>query len=471
MENVFTIAKGVITTSTETCEVKFALVHDRNGIYHVETFLEEKEFFERNQDVRALSLKGLTEKGYDIDIHGLSWRSYKSINQKATLICNDHIRIVDNRKQTFEPPTELNKDASDTIYFIEIDGLRTKFADYTEHIKYRHYDPSEDYKKFEFDHTSCALLVNGPNFIGNCFHLLFTPGFKSDLTVIDFRHNTGYSELTYSAYKAIKNDFITFLSFINGAKVVVKREVCGRFYTQNENGSIHSQDEYHYSRRNVCEQVHSDYVPINYHHSYSNAIFSQVFIKCFDKYHQLNKSLDFNSLVFSLNNAYATSGLEERYFILITAFERIATNYAKSNASNKNLVDKYFFDTQIKSNLLEIIKTNSATIRNQNNLALDVFISKISNLNNTNDTATKLYAFLNNASIKVNDGVKQLIDNERNQAVHEGIVGETPGIMVRNYWKLDHILRDCILNLIGYKSHRRRVFNYDDNDDKIEPNE
>jgi len=90
-------------------------------------------------------------------------------------------------------------------------------------------------------------------------------------------------------------------------------------------------------------------------------------------------------------------------------------------------------------------------------------MSKIGNLNKKNiiETTQKLYEFLNFAKIKINAQVNNLVENERDTAVHEGIIGSSDKEKIQNYLKLDHILRDVVLNLIEYKGKRNRKFDYE----------
>jgi hypothetical protein len=82
------------------------------------------------------------------------------------------------------------------------------------------------------------------------------------------------------------------------------------------------------------------------------------------------------------------------------------------------------------------------------------------NKSNKNETPQKLYEFLTYANISINSEVESLIETERNQAVHQGLIGNTDIERVKNYWKLDHILRDVTLNLIGYKQMKQYIFKY-----------
>jgi hypothetical protein len=183
----------------------------------------------------------------------------------------------------------------------------------------------------------------------------------------------------------------------------------------------------------------------------------------FDKFYQINKKLDFSRLIFSLN-ATNDVGLDERFFILITALERISKNYTNNNNDEStHLIDDDFFRGTLKPELINQIKKYKNDISRFNKEAWSIINSKIGNLNrrHNSDTSQKLYEFLNYANINISNSVVNLIENERNLAVHEGIIGKDDTARIKNYWKLDHVLRDIILNLIEYKGIRKRKFEYE----------
>lgn len=128
---------------------------------------------------------------------------------------------------------------------------------------------------------------------------------------------------------------------------------------------------------------------------------------------------------------------------------------------HKTLIDKQKFDFEIKPRLLDALKLFESAIKTESKSAYNNLKSKLGGLNKSNnDTNQLLNDFFVYAKIPINAAVTNLIEVERNLAVHEGIIGETEKERIENYWKLDHILRDCILNLIDYKSYRKRKVPY-----------
>ncbi len=458
MKNVYIIRSGKIWSGDLSTEVSFALVHSERGVYSVETFFLDASFYDAVQSRDSLAMIGKTENDIDIEIYGLSFSLYETANQKATLTSNQWLRLIDNRKSEFDKAKPKDETYEDPIFLVEIEGLKMRFGDHTEFKKLRDISDEHPLWDIEFDHTSCAMQINDPRIRGNVYHLLFYKSLESENIVLDFRFNKGYSRLTLKSWQIIKHDFMMFLAFINGGRLFIRKELCGKFYSQNSRQVLSSQETFIYSREELPIVKYSDYVPINEHHSYSDQIFGQVFLRCFDKYYHLNKTLDLNDVIFSLNNARTTQGLKERYYVMITAFEMVCNNFSKLKAPDARLIDEEVFNGTIRPALLDVVNGMKDKI---SPAAMEVFRSRLSNLNNRGDTSEKMLAFLEYSKIPLNENVRRFVDVERHKAVHEGSIGKTTEEMVQNYWKLDHILRDCILNLVGYSSYRKKVFHYD----------
>jgi hypothetical protein len=462
---VYTIIDGNIQCKEDICEIPFALVFLDNGIYKIETFFKDKSYFDRHKGDYYFTLIGKTEKSYDIEIHGLYFTLYKTKNQKIELSCRKYIKISNNKTEGVNRPVK-EKPYGDFIHFIEIEGMKIHFGNHTEFEKFRSTGKVDELTNFEFDHTTCSMLINHPDFPGNRYHLVFTKNPKNNNIIIDFTDHEGYSGLYFNNYLQIRTELINFLSFVNGGQIFVRRELTGGFY---QDGAQDSQIVYHYSRKQLSEFQCDDFIPIDYYHSYTRPIFDDLFFHCFDKYYHLNKELDLNACVFSINNSFQTTGPEERYYILITALEKVCNNFSKhNNAGKQTLIDKQKFDIEIKPKLLDVLQLFEKDIKTKSKSAYNTLKSKIGGLNKSNDDINqRMYEFFNYANIPINDAIRNLIEVERHLAVHEGFIGLTDQERVENCYKLDHILRDCILNLIEYKSYRRRKVRYFNTDEMI----
>lgn len=461
MNIAYTLTEGRIKCEEIISEIKFALIFESDGVITIDAFVSDKDFFEKTKNSSYYSLEGLSEKGYNIECHDLFCSSYSNQNHKAKFNCNNKIVITDNRDtEGFkEEEEELIKD----IFFIELDGLKTKFANYTYVDEYRSGAKVDKILNYNFDHTSCSFIFNHTEINDNYFSFSLIENPTNGNIIIDFRNQVGYSNVTEKVYELIKLEFLSLLSFINGSNVRIRKELKGYHYTDRGNNNFDSQEVSFYSFKKTNESNFNSYFPINEHHVYSNEIFLKMFTKCFDNFYHSNKTLDFESLIFSLNSTNSIN-INERYFILITALEKICTNYANNLEENSNqILDNEIYNLLIKPKFKELLDEIKNVVKFHNKTAWSIYSSKIGDLNRKNlkDTKQKIYEFLGFANIKINDEVTSLVEKERNHAVHEGVIGDNNIEEIYNYLKLDHLLRDCIANIIGYDGRRNRKYDYD----------
>lgn len=463
MELAYTITSGTISVKEKCCDIPFALVFEEEGVYFVETFLKEKDFFSEEISKYYFSLIGKTKKGYKIEITGLAFRKYEYENQRIELECQHCIKLTDYRKEP--PESELDRIYGQRLWFIELEGLNMTFSDSSEVIKYV---ANEKQEIIKFDHTSCSLHLDlDSGNPGNHIHMVFYKNPANGNILIDFTKQKGYSYLNFEYYNQIKNDLIHVLSFINGASVSIKRELTGKTYRSN---ASNAQIVYIYSYRNTTNRSSCNFVPINEHRNYSHGIFRDIFLICFKKYLSLNTELDLNSLVISLNNSFHANSLEDRFFILITAFEKIANlSHRKNNKQESTIIDSEYFKDHLKKALIVVLKQYINDTNTKEFLTLN---SRLGGLNNSKyETARVLIDFLAYSKIPLNEKVSYIVVL-RNRAVHEGFIGATDEEKLENYFILDNILRDCLLNIIGYSCYRKRFVKYFDKSEMLhkEPN-
>jgi len=156
-----------------------------------------------------------------------------------------------------------------------------------------------------------------------------------------------------------------------------------------------------------------------------------------------------------LNGAQQVDSFDERFFISIIAFERLASTYAVSfNLSDENIVPDDKFEP-IKIELIRIIKGNKNILGE----GYSKIIQKISEVHKIKATSVR-YKFkhlLEYAKVPVTEDIKNIIDKIRNTSIHSGEIGEgKEGI--KNYYVLDEMIRDIILNLIEYKGPRYSAY-------------
>jgi len=450
----YTITKGTLKGKDKTCKVPFALIFEENGIYFLETFLI-KDFYENGDFSNTFDLFGITERGYEIEIKDLTFTLYQHNNYKAKFVCRNFIKLTEKEKSSFDVSHE---DIEDSILFIEIEGFNTKFANHTETKRYRQYGEVDEFN-LSFDYTTCLLIIHVNGFKENRFQLIFSKSKNNDNILIDFTKTDGYDRLSFIHFQSFKKQFISFLSMINGGNIIIRKELTGNSYKIDGSDS---QIVYNFSllRRNNSHT--SDYVPINEHHSYSSLIFNQIFLNCFNSFYHYDIKFDLTSTINSINSSYTTSGIQQAYSILINALEKFSSNYQKSIIEHEeNIVTVDIWDKTLKDQFLKILEDNKSVINSTNKKAYAMLKSKIGELNRRkNSTVQKMYDLLEFGCIPINENVEKLVTKERHTAVHNGEFGLNDTEMFINYQKLDHILRDLILNIIGYKSYRKSIFEY-----------
>ncbi|MGS0527716.1 hypothetical protein ACU8V7_23555 [Zobellia nedashkovskayae] len=454
MNHVYTITKGTLIGEEKKCELPFALVFEQNGVYFLETFLKD-DFFKEGDFSKWYNLEGITEKNYLIEIRDLTFTRYQHQNKKAKFVCRNYVKLTEQRTKL---PEGYSKEEQ-SIFFLELDGFKTSFADYTQVKKLRPYGEVDEFRVGDFDHTSCAMCIQMEGYKQNYFHLIFSKSNGVGNIQIDFTKNGGYGRLTYSHYLEFRSQFIGFLSLLNGGQVKIKKELTGEFY--NTNGSD-AHIVYYYSFTKTENSNLSSYTPINDHHSSSSQIFQNTFFKCFNLYYHNDLNLELTSIVSSLNTAHSTSGIHQTYSILINALEKLSSNYQKSVGNfEEHVMDNNAWENIIKPSLFKMLDEQKSTINSTNKNAFLAFKSQIGDLNRRkNSTSQKMYDLLEFGGIPINSKVENLVKNERHSAVHDGVFGENSTEMFINYQKLDHILRDIILNIIDYRSLRRSVYDY-----------
>lgn len=462
MRNIYTIVNGYVENDNQKCVIPFALIFRQDGVFYIETFFSDADFYEKTKGLNYFKLYGKTEKGYDIECVGLFCTQYQYNNQKVTFVCDKFIKLINNKDEG--PNVENSMSVETPIYFSEIEGLRMKFGNYTETEKYRNSGKVDNLLNLDFDHTDFTFTINHPEILGNHYKVVLIKNPENENYLLDFRDYKGYSKLTYKKYLIIRNDLFSLLSFVNGGQINLRKELFGEtLTTKSANKGFDAQTVIIYSFKKVEEFHCNDYLLIDKHHSYTSEIFRNMFLMGFDKFYHLNKTLDFSALIFSLNSTNNV-GLNERYFILITALERISKDFANNNSDTSlKLIDDNYFTNSIKPEIIQLLSKHKTNINNFNKSAWDIFNSKVGNLNrrNNSETSQKLYELLNYANIKISESVVTLVEKERNSAVHEGIIGADDKERIKNYWKLDHVLRDIILNLIGYNGIRNRKYEYE----------
>lgn len=475
MSLAHTIVSGYLKNKDgEKVDIQFALVFLKNGVYKIKTRLPSENLIEKDKGSSYLELVGITDEGIEIECKYLFLTKHQMPSNKVQFLCEGYVRFTEKPTPLPHTPEENEREM---IWFAEVENLKMAFGSKTYINKSTNSSIELDtINNVEFDHTETGWIINGLENNGNSFTFRIFKNPANSNHLIDFRRNENERttcRLYYDEYLLIRKDLLSLLSFMNGARVYLRTEFLGETYGMRGKKGYYSQIMHRYSFKKQNDSYRNDYIKINYHHSRSSMIFYEFFHECFEDFQKYNEVLDFDSLIYSLNSSTQTKGLEERYFILITAFERLARKYAEYKASLNQEKEPYYIDNDIfqkdiKPKLVESLKG----VKRIDKKAWNRFNAIVSNMNTKqNSTINGLYDFLEFAKIPISDSVKRLVEEERHMAVHEGKIGNNTEEMYKNYLKLDHILRDCILNIIGYHSlrHRKGLYATEEEFEKANP--
>jgi len=341
-----------------------------------------------------------------------------------------------------------------TLYYIEFEGLNMVQTDVTEVSKTRRGEDVSPWNNLERDHTPLMVIYDGDISQANFFHFTFFKSDSTDNIIAEFsnKNEKPPTPIKYGYWQTFKREFLYLLSFLNGGEVKIKNEHLGGFVSSK---GIKTQTEIFYSHPVLGARKTTGYIPINNKWYIDKYILHHSFTNCFNNYVKLNKLLDFNSIIYYLNGAQQVDSFDERFFISIIAFERLASTYAVSfNLSDENIVPDDKFEP-IKIELIRIIKGNKNILGE----GYSKIIQKISEVHKIKATSVR-YKFkhlLEYAKVPVTEDIKNIIDKIRNTSIHSGEIGEgKEGI--KNYYVLDEMIRDIILNLIEYKGPRYSAY-------------
>jgi hypothetical protein len=447
MREVYRLKKGTLESADNKLPIDFGLVYEDGGIFIVDVYINESfnlsEFSKKRyneQDTKSFNCYCQTDKNNKIEITSLSFTMTVPYEWKISMICNGSITHTELRDFP-KIPDEL-KDEPHKLHYLELEGLKMTFTDITEQIRARGGEKIMDGEDMKRDHTR-ALLVADQFPYNQVFH----NDNNSDNIIVEFPNNSN-NTLSYKTFLELKRDYVSALSFINGAEVKIRAEFTGDYYSV---GKIDSQISVTYSFKKIINRRYNNYIPLRSHLNVGQNILNRFFIFSFDKYRERNKSLDLNSIVFYLSNAEQSKGIEDRFFIQIIAFERLASKYVDTLSEKEVLAsDPEKFEI-VKGQILDIIKQNKGIFGKH----INSIKGRIGDLNIIKRTRTeeKFLTIIEDMKIDLTPDLENLVRVVRHQAIHKGVIGQA-GDIVKNYQLLDKLLRDIILNLVEYKREK-----------------
>jgi hypothetical protein len=447
MENlapIYRLKSGYIEFSKELkLDFLVGFVYNDNGNYLIELHFDELKdlegFYNQNQDAfyeDEYKLVCNTDEGHKFTAPKILMKSFPFHKSMGNFYCFDYLMI---EKDIYE---KLNEDTNkNPLKYLKLEGLRMLYSSHT---------------FIEASRTS--RLVQNKEIGGNKLWDHSVIIFQIDLisykfiirddkdgeAIIEFeKPEAQYQALSYNLWEKIKLDFIEFLSFLNGAPVIIRAEYYGQYYTV---GELDAQIKRLYSAQYHKPKRWNNYIPINNSWYRSDNIVNKAFFLCFEKFQELNKKLDLNTIIFYLNNAEQASSIGERIFIQTILLERFSDKYAETfDEPNTTIINSSKFQ-KIKEELCAVLNNHKVTLGTQFNL----FRSIIMNLNNTKrkQTVFKFKQLIEGANIEITEEIEILL-NSRNRIIHSGDIGSFNEAL-KNYHLMDRLIRKIIVNLIGY---------------------
>jgi hypothetical protein len=468
MKEVYRIKNGEMTTQEKVIPIDFGLIFEEDGVFFFDFYIADSfdldSFIEDDNSFHyEFAMKALTDENNLIEATELSLRNvspYKSFIRTQSYGYIKHTEKPKNYgNDTLNEDEKDDDEKSQTLFYLELEGLKMEYSDLTEMIKARGGKKIKDFDNFKRDHTNSTLIYNSVTKPGcNNFKFTFFQSENKDNISVELPNyqTDGTNVLYYDIYLEFKRELIYLLSFLNGAEVAVRKEFIGGFYRI---GKTDSQTVITYSFHTIKNKNYNDYIPLNSGFHKANHILSFVFMSCFDKYIEENNKLDLNSIIFYLNGTEQSKSIDEKFFVLIIAFERLAKKYVETLNNSDLLVMSEENYQPIKNELLEILRSHKSK---ENEQAIKRLMPKIGELNKIKRKSTeyKFLKILEYAGIDLTPEIENIINEVRHKAVHQGEFGDgNQG--VKNYLVLDELLRDIILNLIGYKNARISRYRFD----------
>lgn len=451
------ITSGYLFCGDESNEINFGFIYDSDGYIDVEIYVPAnnasilKKYWVDNSIkgvANKLRVEGETVIGEKITVFGLAPNYYSASDPSiAKFRCMD--KLIFERPE-IDKKVDRNEKAPDKIFFIEFEGLKIEHEHITEKIIHRANSYRKVKGKFNIespDHTTFVInLLDKFSFFTHYGELYDSPTPNNDNLVLEFK-----DYLTKETFDLNKKYLLNFFSFINGGEVRIRKIYTGSYFSSSEK-KLDSQIIETYSYRKMDTEFVSKYIPISSKWYRSSETLKQA-IKCYQKFIKEHDTLDFNSTIFYLNKANANDNPEQKIFTLLVALEELGSKQRQlNNDRKKTIIPNTDFDP-IKEALKETLTSFKASIPNTNNQYNDL-LSKLCDINTKKaDTNEKFFELFEHSRIERTPEIEQLV-TKRHFAIHEGEIGNS----LKNKWlfylRLDHLIRDIILNRIGYDGER-----------------
>ena len=459
MKELYRITGGKLFCEEQSNEFTFGFIYDDNGRFNIEIYLhtDQNEILTKYwldnstpSEIGNFRIEGRTVKGDKIYLYDLYPTGYSTSDPAvAKFRCYD--KLVYERPPLDRPRNGIQKEP-EKIYYIELEGLKLEHSGITKkeiHRANSHRNLKDTFDNRERDHTTFAInFIDKVSYLTHDGEFYNHPASGNENIVLEFKNH-----VTKEIFDLNKEYLVQFLSFINGGNVRIRRIYTGDFlsYTKKELGA---QIVETYSFQKINNEFVSKYIPISSAWHRSDHALGISFLR-YEDFIKEYDSLDFRSTIFYLNRANKNDNPEQKVFTLLVALEELGSKYRQlNNTKDKTIIPPSDFET-IKKALKQTLAQFKSSISNKNYEYNDL-LSKLCDINTRKqDTDEKFYELFKYGGIKRTSEIEQLV-TQRHFAIHEGDIGKTGKDKWLFYFRLDHLLRDIILNRIGYDGVRNQ---------------
>ena len=447
---IYQLKKGYIKNNDIYIPFNTGIVEDVNGVIHLKLFINsnvdlnsllEKVRFSWNNNLYG---EGLDINDVRVEFFQMYFKKIIGSKREAEFICSDKIKV-------YYQQTDIKKDNQELlIHRIILEGLIMQFDKLTDQRIYK--DGKEHCNlSLKSDYSTATIMIKYEH-----YKQRFERMDNSNDILIVFNDSIGYNKLSYEKYMSIKKDYISFLSFINGAPVRIRCEYCDdNFVTKGFCKIIYS----FFKSENIS---YNDYIPVRKDKLMNRYnVMEPLFFESFDNYIKWNTILDLNSIIENLGDAQNNTSIEDRTFIKMITYEKITSKYAEyKNAENIQieLIDSELFD-EIRVQLKSIID-NYRT--NMNDNTYGIFISRLGGLNKTKRNATdyKFRLLPNDVGIVIDGELDTLLNQDRHRIIHYGNLSDDEEECWNMEILLDELIREIILRLIKATINRNSFYEW-----------
>lgn len=418
------------------------LVFNVNGSYYLELHFDESInldlFHRQNEELFALESEVIstTTEGYEFKATRVSLKRFPFHKSMGDFYCFGSIQLKEIPKI---PIPEGMKDYSDDLHFVILEGLKIEFDS---HSKYQEDDFGKN-NKFHFAKEGLWDFTTVIFQLEDLIPYEFILYRKNESHIVaEFQ---SHSQLSYSKWEEIKLDFIEFLSFLNGAFVLVREEHYGYLYSPAD---LTAEVSIYYSRETNTPRRYNNFMAINDKWYRNEHILQSAFMDNFRIYREQNHEWDLNTIIFYLNNAEQMQSIGDRIFIQTILLEKLSSSFAESVEEEFISIIPQDVFNELQKDLIEVLAKYQNKIEKSK---YNTIKGRIIEINKPKRGANniKFKNLIEGVGIEVSERIEKLLI-KRNKIVHNGEIGEFDEAY-NDFVLMDRLLRRIILNIIGYK--------------------